>query len=230
MVGVARRTSLPRCAFAGNFPRHRGGLNSFEGRSSTAYTASRVQCSLSVCLSSLDAQGGRETACLPRPQGTNTFALGPSHSAFYSPSPPLAQAYRGDVLSCIADMDMHTGCGELAFCPALGLLAVVTVARGELLTLSTSHKYQTTPSKPLDGCKEQLPAHSTQTGAPACGISNNERSLASAPASPESYQQPRTQVRPHVQHLRCCFCSASTTAGHVRSAQARRRPDIRGSS
>jgi hypothetical protein len=185
---------------------------------------------LRVCLSSLDAQGGRETACLPRPRAQTCLLQGLSHSAFHSPSPPLAQAYRGDVLSCIADMDMHTGCGELAFCPALALLAVVTVARGELLTLSTSTSTRPHQASRLTVAKNNYQHTAPETGAPACGISNNERSLASAPASPESYQQPRTQVRPQVQHLRCCFCGASTTAGHVRSAQARRRPDIRGSS
>ena len=176
--------------------------------------------SLHACLSSLDAQGGRETACLLRSQGTNMFAPGPSHSAFYTPSPPLAQTSRGDVLSCIADMDTHTRCWGLTFCPALGLLAVVTVARGELLTLSTPHKYQTTPSRPPERCKGEESPAAAKAGAPANSMINSERALASAPGSPEAYQQPRTQVRPQVEHLHCCFCGASTTAGHVHLAQA----------
>jgi hypothetical protein len=119
---------------------------------------------LRVCLSSLDAQGGRETACLPRPRAQTCLLQGLSHSVFHSPSPPLAQAYRGDVLSCIADMDMHTGCGELAFCPALGLLAVVTVASGELLTLSTSTSTRPHQASRLTVAKNnyQHTAHSTR--------------------------------------------------------------------
>ena len=144
MVGVARRTSLPRCAFAGNFPRHRGGLNSFEGRSSTAYTASRVQCSLCVCVSPLWMRkvAVRQLVCHGlRAQTRLLQGLRTLHSTVQALH--LPRHLEAIVLSCMADMDTHTGCGELAFCPALGLLAVVTVARGELLTLSTPHKYHT---------------------------------------------------------------------------------------
>lgn len=137
----------------------------------------------------------------------------------YSPDPPLVQASRGDVLSCMADMNTHTRCGELPFCPALGLLAVATVARGELLTHSTQHTHQIATNRSQEGR-----ACCNRTAAPACDITNNGRLLASAPASPEASQRPQTQVRPRVEHLHCCFCSASTTTGHIHTAQVRRRP------